>query len=164
MIVRNIIFEDYINYKEPSMYIACPRCNFKCCPEDNKICQNYQLSKGKLIEIDNTDLVDRFLSNNITKAIIFAGLEPLNDLESVRDIENFISILRHAEMEKHTVIIYTGFTEDEVNDKYPELVNDLLYRPLIIKYGRFHNNDKPHIDPILGVKLISANQYARMYE
>ena len=33
------------------------------------------------------------------------------------------------------------------------------YSNIIIKFGRFIPNQKPHYDPVLGVELASDNQY-----
>ena len=30
MIIKQLIDEDFVNYKVPSMFIAFPRCTFKC--------------------------------------------------------------------------------------------------------------------------------------
>ena len=44
-----------------------------------------------------------------------------------------------------------------------EWIVDFLksYKNIIIKFGRFIPNDKPHRDTILGVNLASSNQYAK---
>ena len=38
------------------------------------------------------------------------------------------------------------------------------YHNIIIKYGRYIPNDGKHFDRVLGVELVSNNQYAIKYE
>ena len=41
MLIKDIIDEDFINYKKPSMFIGTVKCDWKCCIEgkfDKKIC------------------------------------------------------------------------------------------------------------------------------
>ena len=154
MKIKGIIDEDFINYKKPSMVIMCPSCTFKCDKENGtQICQNRALAHAKEISIDTENLVKRYLQNNISKAIVFGGLEPM---ESFDDIMLFLYILRDKYQCKDDVIIYTGFRNDEVEDKISLLSQ---YENIIIKFGRFIPNQKPHFDPVLGVDLASNNQY-----
>ena len=45
MIVKNILDEDFVNYKKPSMLIAFPSCSFKCERDCGKrVCQNSTLA------------------------------------------------------------------------------------------------------------------------
>ena len=52
MKIKGLIDEDWVNYKKPSMYIAFPRCSFKCDKEcGRQVCQNSALANEKNIEI-----------------------------------------------------------------------------------------------------------------
>lgn len=154
MIIKGVTDEDFLQYKKPSMFIICPWCTFKCDKENGtQICQNRALAHAKEISIDTENLVKRYLQNNISKAIVFGGLEPM---ESFDDIMLFLYILRDKYQCKDDVIIYTGFRNDEVEDKISLLSQ---YENIIIKFGRFIPNQKPHFDPVLGVDLASNNQY-----
>ena len=88
MKVKTIIDEDFINYKKASMYIAFPNCSFKC---GKDLCQNSALAKQCCIDIDYDAIVKRYLKNNLTNAIVFAGLEPF---DSYDDMLNLISEFR----------------------------------------------------------------------
>ena len=33
MRVTNIVYEDFVNYKKPSMFLGSISCDFKCCVE-----------------------------------------------------------------------------------------------------------------------------------
>lgn len=154
MIIKGVTDEDFLQYQKPSMFIICPWCTFKCDKENGtQICQNRALAHAKEISIDTENLVKRYLQNNISKAIVFGGLEPM---ESFDDIMLFLYILRDKYQCKDDVIIYTGFRNDEVEDKISLLSQ---YENIIIKFGRFIPNQKPHFDPVLGVDLASNNQY-----
>ena len=154
MIIKGVTDEDFLQYQKPSMFIICPWCTFKCDKENGtQICQNRALAHAKEISIDTENLVKRYLQNSISKAIVFGGLEPM---ESFDDIMLFLYILRDKYQCKDDVIIYTGFRNDEIEDKIGLL---LQYENIIIKFGRFIPNQKPHFDPVLGIDLASNNQY-----
>lgn len=153
MIVKGITDEDFINFKVPSMFIASATCSFKCDMEYGlPICQNGALANQPDIEVSMIGLIERYQDNPITKAIVFGGLEPLDDDDTLI----FISLLRSMNI-MDDVVIYTGYTEEEVGDKLIELKK---LKNVIVKFGRFLPGHQPHYDPVLGVKLASNNQYA----
>ena len=92
MEIKGITDEDFLQYQKPSMFIICPYCTFKCDKENGtQICQNWALSKAEIINIDVETLIRRYLQNNITKAIVFGGLEPM---DTFGQILAFIDTLR----------------------------------------------------------------------
>lgn len=155
MIIKELRDEDFVNYKKPSMFLAFPTCTFKCEREcGKKMCQNSELVNAPDINIKVVDLVDRYLSNPITSAIVCGGLEPMDSFE---DLWRFIFYLR-CKGNNDDVVIFTGYYKDEIPKEY-------LYRlttvpNIVIKFGRFIPNQQPHYDEVLGVKLASDNQYA----
>lgn len=152
----NLIQEDFTNYKKPSLFIGFPKCSGKCNKIAGKIvCQNEQLKNAEKIEVSIQEIVDLYLDNPITKAIVCGGLEPFDTPEELLDL---IESFRY--FTNDDIVIYTGYTENEVKNMliYGHL---LQYPNIIIKYGRFIANQKSHYDEILGVELASNNQYAR---
>ena len=152
----NLIQEDFTNYKKPSLFLGFPKCSGKCNIFNGCIvCQNEELQKSYPIEISIKDIIQIYNNNNITKAIVCGGLEPLDTPE---DLISFIKEFR--KISNDDIVIYTGYTEAEVKTFliYGQLLN---YPNIIIKYGRFIMNQKSHYDEILGVQLASNNQYAR---
>lgn len=131
------------------MLLAFPHCSFKC----GELCQNLPISKSKDIEYNISEIIDRYLANNITESVIFAGLEPM---DSFSDVFDFIEQFRKISDDE--IVVYTGFYESEIYDKIALLSQ---FKNIIIKFGRFIPNQKPRYDEILGVELISDNQYAR---
>lgn len=166
MRIINLLDEDIVNYKKISMTIGMPYCDFKCNKDANRIvCQNIALKDKQYIEIPNNTLAVRYMSNPITKAVVFQGLEPFyrdDKYDSIADIFDFINILRYNNC-NDDIVIYTGYTEDEVISMgiIENYVNK--YNNIIIKYGRYIDNGTKHLDPILGVYLASDNQYAKKY-
>lgn len=155
MFVKDIIYEDFCNYKEPSMFIIFPKCSFKCNKENgNCVCQNISLTNEKDIYVTEESIVKKFISNNITKAIVCGGLEPFDSWE---DLKSLVKTARNYTDAK--IVIYTGYYKDELQDKVLWLSK---YKNIIIKYGRFIPNQKPHYDKILGIDLVSDNQYAEV--
>ena len=154
MLIKNLVDEDFINYSKPSMFILFNKCTFKCDKEAGcAICQNSALAHEPDIDFSIIEIVSRYLRNPITKAIVCGGLEPF---DSKLDLMSLV-----MEFRKYTnddIVIYTGYTEEELADKLPQLT---CYKNIIIKFGRFVPNQEKHYDEILGVELASANQYAR---
>ena len=157
MIVKEIRDEDFTSYKKPSMVIGFPSCSFKCCKEENlpiTTCQNCELAKANNIEISVEQIVERYLSNRITNAIICAGLEPF---DSYRDLKQLVSLLRINSNDD--IVIYTVYTKEEIPNQLQYL---RCYRNIIVKFGRFIPNQPSHYDDVLGVNLASPNQYAEV--
>ena len=155
MKLRGYVEEDFTNYKKPSMFLITPYCDFKCCIENgNNICQNMDVIKAPIVDINNDELIKRYLNNPITKSIVFGGLEPMDSFEEVRE---FINTLRWDYNCFDDVVIYTGYNADEIIDQCMRLSK---FANIIVKFGRFIPDQKSHFDEVLGVELASSNQYA----
>lgn len=153
MIIKGIIFEDFVNYKKPCMTIEFPYCDFKCDREcGTKVCQNSSLVYIDDINISIEYILKSYINNDITEAIVCQGLEPF---ESWTDVQSLVKEFR--EVSDDDIVIYTGYNRCEIEDKVRWLKN---YKNIIIKYGRFVPDQKLHYDNILGVDLASDNQYA----
>lgn len=154
MIVKNIIDEDFSNYKCCSMFIGFPRCTFKCEKECGCIgmCQNTNLVKSPDIEISVDRIVDRYVNNPISKAIVFGGLEPFDSFD---DLIELVDSLR--QYTNDDIVIYTGWYKSEIIEKLEQLKQ---YSNIVVKYGRYIPNQEYHYDAVLGVNLASTNQYA----
>lgn len=154
MILKNLIDEDFINYKKPSMVLGFPKCNFKCDHEcGRQVCQNGTLATAPDIEINPVDIIKRYIDNDITQAICCQGLEPF---DSFADLITFIFLFRS--ISDDDIVIYTGYNENEIADKITRIID---FSNIIIKFGRFIPGQQPHYDEVLGVNLASDNQYAR---
>lgn len=154
MKIKGIVFEDFLNYKKPSLFIIFPYCNFKCDKDCGlKVCQNSSLAKEKEIEYSIDKIVNNYIENDITKAIVCGGLEPMDSFD---DLKELVSALRVKTNDD--IVIYTGYREEEIEDK----ANDLKqFANIIIKFGRYIPNDKEYYNDILGINLASRNQYAK---
>ena len=107
----NIIDEDFINYKVPTMSLLFPFCTMKCNIEAGReVCQNTSLHNQGYTETDIIDLCERYLKNPISKAICCYGMEPF---DSRIELFDFVTILRKDFHCKDTIVIYTGYTEEE---------------------------------------------------
>ena len=139
------------------MFVAFPSCSWKCevdCGE--RCCQNSTLAQSPNINISIDSLIERYMNNPITKAVVCGGLEPLDSWD---DLQCFIMNFRYWCHDE--IVIYTGYKEEEIKDKLEWL---RLYKPIVVKLGRYMPNQKPHYDPVLGVKLASDNQYAKVVD
>ena len=156
MIIKNVVDEDVSNYRKISLFIGFPHCSFKCDKEcEMKLCQNSSLSKAPNIEVSYDSLVNRYINNPITSAVVLGGLEPFDDFD---DLLNLISEFRKATSDD--IVIYTGYYADEIEDKLSLIKK---YENIIVKFGRYVPNQEPHYDEVLGIKLASTNQYAERY-
>lgn len=153
MFVKQLLDEDFVNYKKPSMFIGFPKCSWKCEKEcGEQVCQNSTLATAKNIDIDIDKLVDRYINNPITSAIVMGGLEPLDTWE---DLFELVTCIRTKTDDD--IVIYTGYYKEEIYSYINELQQ---FKNIIIKFGRFIPNNKKHFDEVLGVHLVSDNQYA----
>lgn len=150
MIIKGLNDTDFVNYKKASMFIAFSKCSFKC---GQDICQNFELTKEPTLEVLPSTLINLYKNNPITSAVVCGGLEPFDSWD---DLFNFIDDFRLESDDD--IVIYTGYTEEEIQDKI-DILKD--YDNIIIKFGRYIPNQTPHYDEVLGVKLASDNQYAR---
>lgn len=152
MTIKGIIDYDIVNYKKPSLFICFPCCSFKC---GKDICQNHAIYNEPNLDVSMGEIINIYDNNPLTKAIVCGGMEPF---DSEVDLHCFITEFRHNHSDD--VVIYTGYTEEEVGEKFPWAT---LEENIMIKYGRYLPNQRPHKDDVLGVKLASDNQYARKY-
>jgi hypothetical protein len=135
-----------------------PTCTFKCCIEQGlplSTCQNCPLYEAASIDISVDQLIKRYEINPISHAVVFGGMEPLDSWE---DLSEFITKFR--ERSSDPIVIYTGYTESELT---LDQVKCFVTNGIIVKFGRYVPGQKPHYDPVLGINLISDNQYARDY-
>lgn len=157
MLVKSIVEEDFVNYKLPSMFIAFPYCDWKC-PHDGgfpeSVCQNNEIAKMPNIEVSYDEICERFIENNITKAMVFSGLEVFM---SYQNAYTLIETIRNKYKLDIPIVIYTGYYPDEVESQVHELSK---FKNIIIKFGRYIPNRPSIYDEILGVTLASDNQYA----
>ena len=156
MRIKGLQDEDFVNYKKPSMFIGTSICDWKCCTEqclDKSICQNSSLANSKTIDISADKIYRRYINNPITKAVVIGGLEPILQFSEVLDL---IYTFRNNGC-FDDFVIYTGYNKEEIADKITLLSK---YKNIVIKYGRYIPRQEKHYDEVLGVYLISDNQYA----
>lgn len=153
MHVKQIVFEDFVNYKRPSMFIGFSKCSFKCDKEFGScICQNSSLANSPTIEIAEDEIAKRYISNSITSSIVCGGLEPFDTFE---ELINLITEIRN--LTDDDIVIYTGYKEEEIVN-YINILKQ--FKNIVIKFGRYIPNSSKRYDDILGIYLSSENQYA----
>ncbi len=154
--IKTIVDENFQDYKKASMFIAFPKCDFKCFRElglDASKCQNYEISKMKDIRVDVSEIFERYTSNPITSAVVLGGLEPFKSFDEVYSL---ISYFRTNGCDDDFVI-YTGYYPDEIKEHINKLRE---FENIIVKFGRFIPDSVCKFDNLLGVNLASSNQYA----
>ena len=155
MTVKDIIDENFQDYKKAAMLLASAACDWKCCKEAGvspAMCQNSQIASQPSVQISDEVIVQRYLDNPITEAVIVAGLEPF--LQS----DELISLV--SAFRKHTdddIVIYTGYYPNEIDCHLCRLSK---FKNDIVKYGRYRPDLPGRYDEVLGVELSSNNQYA----
>lgn len=154
--VKTIIDENFQDYKKASMFIAFPKCDFKCFRELNlhvSGCQNYQIAKMENVEISIENIFFRYKNNPITDSIVLGGLEPFDSFDDVYSLVNYF----RANDCNDDFVIYSGYYPDEIENKLEKLKK---FKNIIVKFGRFIPKSLQKFDNILGVNLASANQFA----
>ena len=157
MKLKGIIDYDMVNYKEPTLTLLFNHCDFKCDKLNGcKICQNSTLAQEPDIDVSGAQIWKLYTDNPLTKAFCLQGLEPF---DSFMDLIDFISFIRIYKRCDDPIIIYTGYNkgEDWIAENAVRKYNNI-----IVKWGRYIMGQEPHLDPILGVKLASDNQYAEL--
>lgn len=157
MRIKMIKDEDFSSYKEVSMLIAFPTCNFKCCTDAKRpisMCQNSPIAQLPDVDIPVADIYERYRRNVITHSIVCGGLEPI---DSMAELCQLIATFREHGCDD-PFIIYTGYNEDEFDPSWLK-----SFPNIIVKYGRFIPGQTPHYDELLGVMLASPNQYAKKF-
>ena len=137
------------------MFLGFPRCSFKCDKESGKqVCQNGALATSPDINISQDEIIERYINNSITEAVVIGGLEPFDTFEQLYE---FIKAFR--EVADDDIVVYTGYYEDEIED----MVDKIASFHVIIKFGRFIEGQTKHYDTVLGIELASENQYAEEF-
>lgn len=165
ILIKGLVDEDFVQYKKPSMFIGTCFCDWKCCRDAGcpvTMCQNSPLANSKSKVVEFSTLYDRYINNPITKAIVFGGLEPMLQFESVMEL---IKYFRQKGC-KDDFVIYTGHYEDELQEeiKFIESFVKEYDGKIIVKFGRFVPDQESRWNRILGVELASPNQYAKEYQ
>lgn len=159
MRLKTVVDEDFTNYRKPAMFVGTVSCGGKCCIEAGlplSVCQNDGWRSRAPIEVSDAQLCERYLSNPITQAIVFGGLEPF---EQFQELDRFLFCLRGAFRCDDDVVIYTGYTPEEIDEQVSTLA--ARYPNIVVKFGRYIPGDAKHYDDVLGVALASNNQFAR---
>lgn len=153
MRIKGVETERFQDYKYPSMLIAFPNCSFKCDKEcGRRVCQNSALVSAPIQEISAEDIILKYLTNPITKAVICGGLEPFDSFEELVEL---VSKFREAQC-NDDIVIYTGYRKSEIPEQLKVLSQ---FRNIVVKFGRFVPDKVPHYDSVLGVQLANDEQY-----
>lgn len=156
MLVKTLFINDcdIVNYKEACMFIGAGYSCSRGCPN----CQNEALKGTKPHLTRGERIVEDYMNLPITHAIVFGGLEPLEDLDNLTE---WIRLFR--DKTDDPIIIYSGDPP-----KSPRVINAVTrlkrYKNIIFKLGEYHMGQKPHYDELLGVKLASDNQHGYRLE
>ena len=116
-----------------------------------ELCQNSPLAKTPTKEIEIAKIVEEYMKNDLTSAIVFGGLEWFDQFEDLLEcIEAF------RKKTNDDIIVYTGYDKEEIPE---HLMTLKKYKNIIMKFGRYIPNQKKHFDTVLGVYLASDNQF-----
>lgn len=153
MIIKQLLDEDFVNYKKPSMFIGFPSCSWKCDKECGmQVCQNSTLASSQIKDIGFKTIVNRYINNPITSSVVCGGLEPFDTWD---DLYGLITHLRVSTQDD--IVIYTGYYKEEIEEYIDKLK---VFPNMIVKFGRYVPNHEKHFDELLGIYLASDNQYA----
>ena len=106
-----------------------------------ELCQNSPLAKTPTKEIDVEKIVDNYLKNDLTEAIVFGGLEWMDQFLAL-----IVCIEAFRKKTNDDIIVYTGYDKEEIPEHLMMLKK---YKNIIVKFGRFIPNQKTHFDKVL---------------
>lgn len=153
MIIKQLVDEDFINYKKPSMFIGFPSCSWKCDKECGmQVCQNSALASSPIKDIGFKTIVSRYINNPITSSVVCGGLEPFDTWDDLYALATYLRVATQDD-----IVIYTGYYKEEIKEYIDKLKG---FPNIIIKFGRYIPNHEKHFDELLGIYLASGNQYA----
>lgn len=154
--LKGVVMEDFVNYAKPSLFLITCKCDWKCCHEANipiTVCQNEPVVRQDTKEFLISSIYKAYIDNEITKAVVIGGLEPILQFEEV------LSLLDYFRKQNcnDDFVIYTGYYKEEIEKEIEQLKK---YPNVILKYGRYKPNSVSRFDDILQITLASDNQYA----
>ena len=88
MKLKFLLDVDCVNYKKISMFLGFPNCNWKC---GRALCQNSALAQEPSVDIGYEPLIQRYLNNPLSEAVVCGGLDPLDSWE---ELKIFVSLFR----------------------------------------------------------------------
>ena len=155
MRIKDIVDENLQDYKKTSMFICTSFCDGKCYKElgvDCSLCHNNKILLQPIIDMADSSIVNRYINNPITHAVVIGGLEPFDQFNELVSL-----ISKFREKTDDDIVIYSGFYKNEVEDKINILSK---YKNIIVKFGRFMPNKERVFDSVLGVYLANEEQHA----
>ena len=114
---------------------------------------NEHLYNTPLINCSISDIIDLYQNNCFVESVILSGLEPF---DSFSNLLNFIHKFRLICQDD--IVIYSGYNKYEINKK---IITLQQFNNIIVKFGRYIPNQCSRFDEVLGIVLISDNQYAK---
>lgn len=154
--LKGVVMEDFVNYAKPSLFLITCKCDWKCCHEASipiTVCQNEPVVRQVTKEFLISSIYKAYIDNEITKAVVIGGLEPILQFEEV------LSLLDYFRKQNcnDDFVIYTGYYKEEIEKEIEQLKK---YPNVILKYGRYKPNSVSRFDDVLQITLVSDNQYA----
>ena len=153
MLIKGITDEIFSDYSKTSMLIAVPVCTTRCWEKLNlspTICQNHLLRREPNLSVSNKDIIDRYLENPLTSAIVFGGLDSWDSLD---EIIEFIREFRLVS--EDDCVLYTGRDLDIIENDFGKLRE---FKNIYVKYGGYNPFLESVVDELTSVVLASSNQ------
>ena len=151
--LKGLMDVSYQDYRKPSMVLTMAFCDFKCWKGELKNpCQNSALAHSPIILVNTETILERYMKNPLSKALVFSGLEPL-----LQKYEMFGIVDEFRKQTMDDIVIFTGYDMDEIDEKFLDSLRP--YENIYLKLGRYVPNSQSKYDPVLGITLASDNQY-----
>ena len=143
MIIKDFIAEDFNSYMYPTATVILPSGD----PDDNPV-----------FPMPDKGIIELFVYNEKTKALVIKNLTPLN-FSYFDEIIELLRKLRVEYKQKNSLfILYTDYDKQDIQDKLLALRS--YVGPVIVKFGKYDPTFPPKMDSVLGIMLSSSNQYA----
>ncbi len=143
MLIKELIVEDFNSYMYPTTTVRLPSGD----PDE-----------VPLFPMPDNGIIELFVYNNKTKALVIKNFAPLNS-SSFDEIIELLRKLRVEYKQKDSLfILYTDYDKKDIEDKLLALRS--YVGPVIVKFGQYDPTYPPKMDSVLGIMLSSSNQYA----
>ena len=144
---KGVIFDCKDHPDGLATMIVADNCTYGC-----KNCINKHLKGAASQSADYIGtFIEQVLDRSLTNLLVLGGLE------WTEQIFDLYRVLYVCEMCGANVILYTHYTEDELKEKFPKL----LEYPIYIKYGAYIEELKSSTHFSYGIPLASTNQYIK---
>jgi hypothetical protein len=145
---KGVVFDNKDHPEGLATLIIANGCNKNCLN-----CCNEHLKSKESYNVEPKELLDFIAKSSFNNYIVLGGLEWT---EQIEDLYLLLDLFDEQEI---NAILYTGLTEDEINSKFPKILNYNIW----VKFGSYQKELSEHSHLSQGIPLATTNQYIKRF-